>query len=242
MRCSKLVPAQSILRVGIAAAFLAVTSAAAVADQLAELAAVPGDDARAFQLSKPLAEQAELGDAGAQFTLGAMYLEGRPVAVATKNYREAVKWFRKAAEQGFGKAQWGLSVMYHEGKGVTQDYAEAMQWLRKAAEQGLGDAQRDLGQAYEGGSGVAVCCSAADGQSLFANNESKNNNITALMWYILASAQDTQDATEKRDHLASEMTQSQIAEAQRLAREWKPTASRSSGAVSQAGVGTTPLN
>ena len=33
---------------------------------------------------------------------------------------EAVKWYRKAADQGDAKAQYSLSGMYIEGRGVRQ--------------------------------------------------------------------------------------------------------------------------
>ena len=46
---------------------------------------------------------------------------------------EAVKWFRKAAEQGNASAQSNLGVMYAEGRGVPQDDAEAVKWYRRGA-------------------------------------------------------------------------------------------------------------
>jgi len=48
-----------------------------------------------------------------------------------------VQWYRKAAEQGFAKAQYNLGVKYANGQGVKRDHAEAVRWYRKAAEQGL---------------------------------------------------------------------------------------------------------
>ncbi len=44
---------------------------------------------------------AEQGDAQAQLNLGVCYWNGNGVA---KDYAEAVKWFRKAAEQGINEA------------------------------------------------------------------------------------------------------------------------------------------
>ena len=46
----------------------------------------------------------------------------------TRDYVEAVKWFRKAAEQGVARAQFKLGVMYERGDGVTQDYVDALMW------------------------------------------------------------------------------------------------------------------
>ncbi len=42
-----------------------------------------------------------------------------------KNYVEAARWFRKAAEQGNGFAQNNLGVMYAQGQGVAKDPALA---------------------------------------------------------------------------------------------------------------------
>jgi TPR repeat protein len=70
------------------------------------------------------------------------------------DYAEAVKWFRKAAEQGNAGAQNNLGSCYQNGHGVTNDYVEALKWYRKAAEQGLGTAQVNLGSMYRDGKGV----------------------------------------------------------------------------------------
>ncbi|MEX4218568.1 sel1 repeat family protein, partial [Haemophilus influenzae] len=67
---------------------------------------------------------------------------------------EAVKWYRKAAEQGYADAQLNLGNMYAKGLGVKQDDVEAVKWYRKAAEQGDADAQALLGFAYLLGKGV----------------------------------------------------------------------------------------
>ena len=72
-----------------------------------------------------------------------------------KNYTEAVKWFRKAAEQGNAKAQHNLGYCYYDGQGVSQDYTEAVKWYRKAAEQGNAKAQNNLGLCYYDGQGVS---------------------------------------------------------------------------------------
>ena len=71
-----------------------------------------------------------------------------------KNYTQAVKWFRKAAEQGYAGAQHNLGVCYCNGWGVEMDYYEAVKWFRKAAEQGYASAQCSLGVCYEYGQGV----------------------------------------------------------------------------------------
>jgi S1-C subfamily serine protease len=90
--------------------------------------------------------------------------------------QEAVVWYRKAAEQGFAKAQTALGRCYANGVGVAQDYGEAVVWYRKAAEQGEPGAQRNLGVRYESGTGVAQNC------------------VEAVKWYRKAAEQGEAEA------------------------------------------------
>ncbi len=75
---------------------------------------------------------------------------------SSKNYVEAAKWYRKAAERDVARAQFNLGVLYEEGKGVKLDYVEAVKWYRKAAEQGDVRAQNNLGNMYRNGYGVKL--------------------------------------------------------------------------------------
>ena len=68
-----------------------------------------------------------------------MYDQGEGVK---QDYAEAVRWYRKAADQGDADAQFCLGVMYYNGNGVKQDYAEAVRWYFKAAEQGHEEAKK----------------------------------------------------------------------------------------------------
>ena len=72
----------------------------------------------------------------------------------TQDYVEAAKWYRKAAEKGYAKAQHYLGYMYAEGQGVTQDYDRALIWYRRAAGQGYPASQTNIGYLYEYGHGV----------------------------------------------------------------------------------------
>ena len=90
--------------------------------------------------------------AASQNDLGYMYGNGCGVA---HDEEEAVKWYRKAAEQDYAKAQYNLGVMYASGRGVAKDEEEAVKWYRKAAEQEYASAQYALGLRYASGRGVA---------------------------------------------------------------------------------------
>jgi TPR repeat protein len=116
------------------------------------------------------------------------------------DYATAYRLFKPMAEQGHDEAQYNLGGMYAEGRGVPQDYGKAAKWFRKAAEQGHAEAQYNL------------------------------DFVLAHMWFNLsvsnvpASEGETREATEIMiDLVASKMTPYQIAEAQRLAREWNAT-------------------
>ena len=54
-----------------------------------------------------------------------------------QDYKEAVKWYRLSAEQGFAQAQYNLGVMYVIGKGVPQDYVLAYMWWNIAGSNGV---------------------------------------------------------------------------------------------------------
>jgi TPR repeat protein len=70
-----------------------------------------------------------------------MYQRGDGV---TQDDAEAVHWFRKAADQGFDRAQYKLGLMYSYGQGVMADDSEAYAWLSLAAAQGNDKAKATL--------------------------------------------------------------------------------------------------
>jgi TPR repeat protein len=78
-------------------------------------------------------------------------------------------------------------------------------WYRKSAEQGVPIGQLALGAMYADGKGVP------------------QDYVLAHMWFNLAAASGNENAVKGRDMVAAKMTPAQIAEAQKLAREWKPT-------------------
>jgi TPR repeat protein len=85
-----------------------------------------------------------------------------------------------------------------------QDYATARQWFEKAAAKGDEEAQTYLGWLYEYGKGVP------------------QDFVQAHKWYNLAAAKGEMAGAVGRDELAMRMTPAQIAEAHKLAREWRP--------------------
>ncbi len=152
-----------------------------------------------------LKNRAAQGDAKAQSSLGLVYYKGLAVP---QDYTEALKWFRLAAAQRDAMAQANLGIMYYDGQGVPQDYTEALKWFRLAAAQRDATAQTNLGFIYTNGQSVP------------------QDYVQAHKWFNLAAANftaepDRDKAVKARDALATRMTPAQIAEAQKLAREWK---------------------
>ena len=91
-------------------------------------------------------------DPFAMVYLAACYHSGTGVE---KSYPEAVKWFKKAADQGNAEGQVCLGRAYLHGTGVEKSYPEAVKWFKKAADQGNAEGQAGLGCAYMSGEGVA---------------------------------------------------------------------------------------
>jgi TPR repeat protein len=96
---------------------------------------------------------AEAGDAYAQTFLAVVRFQGN-VASFPRDYGEALKWYGKAASQGFPLADLAISDFYHRGLGVPQDLGAAFNWCRRAANLGYSPAQAQLGVYYQLGFGV----------------------------------------------------------------------------------------
>ncbi len=86
---------------------------------------------------------------------------------------------------------------------TKKDYVTALKEFKTVADQGNPDAQFMLGYMYASGKGVL------------------QDYIKAHMWFNLSASQGNERAMESRDKIVKAMTPQQIAEAQRLARQWK---------------------
>jgi TPR repeat protein len=137
-----------------------------------------------------------------------MFLFLPAALVGADNQAAYVDSLKKEAAQGDADAQFTLGFLYSKGEGVPQDHAEALKWFRLAAAQGHAKAQYNLGAMYGNGQGVP------------------QNYVQALKWLTLAAATfptepEHGQAVQARDLVAARMTPAQIAEAQKLAREWQ---------------------
>ena len=139
--------------------------------------------------------------------------EAAAAAYTRGNYATALKMSRELVDadqyritaKGRATAQSSLGLMYANGRGVPQSYTEAAKWYDKAANNGDPLAQAFLGALYFSGQGVP------------------QDYILAHKWFSLSSAQGNQKVADALGLIEMNMTTAEIASAQKLALEWKPT-------------------
>lgn len=183
-----------------------------------------------------LQEQADKGDAAAQFDLGARYADGRGV---DRDPAAALQWFEKAAAQGQAQAEYRLGVIYEKGLGVTRDAAKARDYYEKAATQGHVRAMHNLAVIQaEGVDGKPDYAAAAqwfrraaeygvrDSQFnlaiLYARGMGLTQNMTlSYVWFAAAANQGDADAAKKRDEVGGRLSASELAAAKKQAAAFK---------------------
>jgi uncharacterized protein len=148
------------------------------------------------------------GDAFAQYWIAYLFSMGMGVAIDGK---EAAKWYYRSAVQGYDEAEFIIGFLYFSGcVALPQDFREAAEWFLRGAEQGNARAQFYLGICYAQGKGVV------------------QDYVQAYMWFNLAAANASPsesrffDPVKIRDLSAALLTPAQVAEAQRLSREFRP--------------------
>jgi TPR repeat protein len=167
--------------------------------------------AQAPAIDPALLAKANSGDAVAQVQLGdSARAAGDAVPhnlqVAAEYYKQAIAWYRKAAEQGSIAGQMHLAALYRDGgKGFSRDMAQAAEWYRKAAEQGDVTAQASLGVLYSIGQGVP------------------HDDVEAYYWLDLAASvkgPNQQKYAANRQMIGTHITTNQLDEVQDRAAAW----------------------
>ena len=195
-------------------------------------------------------ELANEEDVFAQASAAWGYREGYGTAV---DHVEAVKWVRKAAEQGFARAQYDLGLMYEFGHGVERSYEKAVEWYQKAAEQGAARAQGLLGEMYYYGRGVEqsdvkaaewVLKVAEQGLAMaqnilgvmYANGTGVEQSYKkAVEWYLKAAEQGDADAQFKLGVMYEDGTS--VEQSYEKALEWLQKAAEQGFARAQYSLG-----
>ena len=91
------------------------------------------------KLISDLKKKAESGDTPSQCQLGECYKEG---ILVSKDYSEALKWYRMASDFGVAAARYDIGVMHLKGEGVPMDYVEAYAWFNLSVAGGYEFARR----------------------------------------------------------------------------------------------------
>jgi localization factor PodJL len=173
-------------------------------------AAIAGDAAAAFEVAARFAEgrgvptdmeeaahwyerAASKGLAPAQFRYASLLEKGLGVK---KDLMEARRLYRAAATKGNSKAMHNLAVLNAEGVDGKPDYGTAVQWFRKAAQRGIADSQYNLGVLCARGLGTA------------------KSYAEAYKWFALAAAQGDKESAKKRDEIAAQLDESELATAE----------------------------
>ncbi len=133
----------------------------------------------------------------------------------------------RRAEQGDAESQFILGSMYADGTVVGQDGVVAAQWFRRSAAQGYEPAFLPLARIYLAGDGLP------------------QDFVSAHLWFNIAAARlsdgaDREVGTAGRIQVEAQMSQMQVAEAQRLAREWSPVSEQAQTAARRIPPPVTP--
>jgi TPR repeat protein len=115
-------------------------------------------------------------------------------------YGDAFDAWQGCANESVAACQYGLGVLYDEGRAVQADLYAALRWYERAARQGYPDAMMQLGFLYATGRGEIV-----------------QNAVLAWAWFARAAAQGAAQAAQNRDRVGELLTDTERADAQRRA-------------------------
>jgi TPR repeat protein len=120
-----------------------------------------------------------------------------------QNYATAMKWLRKAAEQGSPEAQDSVGWQYETGHGVAQDTDAGRRWFLRSANQGDADGMDHMAESYMG----------------------ESNEPEIYFWYSLI-ARSNSGYDKYRDDEAGLITADQKAAVDKRLEDWKPVLER----------------
>lgn len=179
----------------------------------------------------------EAGSALAKNRLGLMYLEGASVL---QDFEEGTRLVCEAADQGDANGQFNCALTLLDSEDGEGTAAKAIAYAQKAAEQKHIGAMNLLGQSYITGTGVEPNDKTAAeffqqtaalgnpvglfslGQAYALGIGLDRDLVKAHAYFNLAAANGHPDALQARQAVEGELERSQVIEAQRYARAWRP--------------------
>lgn len=159
-----------------------------------------------------LLKQAKKNNNIAKYLLGYSYLKG---FLVNKDYNEAFKLIKTAADDDYDEAQLILSDFYVNGWSTPKNYNLAVKYLSRASEQGNAEAMFKLGDIYEEG-------------KMYTRDIKK-----AHIQYNLASVLGQEKAAEKRDLLEKQIKIEDLLSVQAAAEDYKPQPSQQTSFIRQ---------
>lgn len=199
------------------------------------------NDTSKVETEASVSKAAIKGDLEAQFHVGEKYLSGRDAGSAAekqKRLARAVRWFRRAAENGHVPSQYRLATLYELGSGTPRNYTEASKWYRRAAEAGHVKAMHNLAVLLAQGQGMPLDHEAAakwfqkaadyglaDSQYNLAvlyerGFGVKQDTAKAYQWYALAARHGDRKAMQRRDAVTVRLSAEQIARVAQNVANW----------------------
>ncbi|WP_041320741.1 tetratricopeptide repeat protein [Hyphomicrobium denitrificans] len=208
-------------------------------------APVPSEASRGAHFDLPAATVGPLslrlaaanGDASAEFEVGARLAEGKGTP---QNFKEAAKWYQRAADHGLVQAQYRLGTFYERGLGMKADRALAETWYKRAADKGNVKAMHNLAvlsanqtdqspdyttaaQWFEQAAQRGLADSQFNLAILYENGLGVKKDLQqAYMWISLAARDKDADAVRRQGILRGKLTAEDLAEAERMISEWRP--------------------
>ena len=175
------------------------------------------------------------GDPSAEFEVGARLAEGKGTG---QNFRDAARWYQRAADHGSAQAQYRLGTLYERGLGVKADASRAAAWYEKSAEQGNIKAMHNLAvlsanqtspdyttatRWFEEAAERGLSDSQFNLAVLYENGLGvKQDMKQAFKWLSIASRNGDKESVRRLDILRGKLTAAELKDAQQMTTGWKP--------------------
>src|SRR5579864_4232251 len=190
------------------------------------------DYTSAMEILRPLASH---GNKWAEHYVGIAYYFGEGVEM---NHAEALRWFRKAADQSLAAAKYYIGVMYAEGDVVQRDDVEAARWYESSAKQDYAPAELQIAWAYARGLGVLfepdVALTwfgrAAEngeeqaqyelGQIYLTGWSVKKDLVEGYKWLAISAGSGSEEGKQAMESARKLLSPSQLKQATEAARDW----------------------
>ncbi|TDI56466.1 MAG: hypothetical protein E2O93_06060 [Alphaproteobacteria bacterium] len=178
------------------------------------------------------------GNHAAEFEIATRFADGRGVA---QDFKQAVFWYKRAAEGGLAPAQYRLASIYEKGTGIRRNPRIAQEWYRRAAQAGNAKAMHNLAVLFAEGAvgkpdltaavtwfkkaaGYGVRDSQFNAGILYARGLGvKQDSAEAFKWFAIAAHSGDEQAKARREAIARAMPAQLLAEARATVEAFKPT-------------------